>query len=91
MSNSKNLEKLRHSLAHVLAHAVNDLFENVKFGIGPAIENGFYYDFDFGESEISKEDLPKIEKKMKELIKEDIKFEKKEIEREKAKELFKNQ
>ncbi len=91
MSNSKNLEKLRHSLAHVLAHAVNDLFENVKFGIGPAIENGFYYDFDFGKSEISKEDLPKIEKKMKELIKEDIKFEKKEIEREKAKELFKNQ
>ncbi|MFW6283607.1 MAG: threonine--tRNA ligase, partial [Minisyncoccales bacterium] len=90
-SNSKKVEKIRHSLAHILACAVDELYEDVKFGIGPAIDNGFYYDFDFKKEKISKEDLPKIEKKMKELIKKNIEFEKKEISRKKAKEIFKNQ
>lgn len=83
------IEKIRHSLAHLLAMAVLEKFPEAKLGIGPVIENGFYYDF--SGIEISPEDLPKIEKKMRELIKENIKFEREEISSKKAKEIFKNQ
>jgi len=62
------IETIRHSLAHLMALAIQELFPGTKFGIGPAIENGFYYDFQF-PSPLSQEDLPKIEKKMRELIK----------------------
>ncbi|MCL4390412.1 MAG: threonine--tRNA ligase [Patescibacteria group bacterium] len=62
------LDNLRHSAAHLLAAAVMELWPNTKRTIGPAIENGFYYDFDFGEVKISEADLPKIEKKMHELV-----------------------
>ncbi|MCD8393355.1 MAG: threonine--tRNA ligase [Bacteroidales bacterium] len=63
-----------HSSAHLLAEALQELYPGVKFGIGPAIENGFYYDIDPGEHKITAEDFPKIEKKMLELAqkKEDI-------------------
>lgn len=71
--NTDNLHKIRHSLAHVLAHAVQDLYEGVKFGVGPPIEDGFYYDFDLKET-ISEDDLPKIEKRMREIIKADLPF-----------------
>lgn len=64
----KDLEKMRHSLSHVLAAAVRQLYPNVKFGIGPAIDNGFYYDIDFGDTKISDADLAKIEKKMRGII-----------------------
>ena len=92
----KNIETIRHSLAHILALAVQELYPGVKFGIGPAIENGFYYDFDlsaviFDEGGFSADHLPQIEKKMKELIKKDIKFEKKIVSKTEAKNLFKNQ
>jgi len=73
-----------------MAYAIQELFPGVKFGIGPAIENGFYYDFDLS-CPLTPEDLPRIEAKMKELIKQDIKFEKKVITKEKAKEIFRNQ
>ncbi|MCK4859937.1 MAG: threonine--tRNA ligase, partial [Candidatus Omnitrophica bacterium] len=73
-----------------MAYAVQDLFEKVKFGIGPTIENGFYYDFDLPRS-LTPEDLPKIEKRMRELIKQNIKFEKKIVSKAEAKKLFKNQ
>jgi len=63
-----NLEKMRHTLSHVLAAAVKELYPTVKFGIGPAIDNGFYYDIDFGDTKISDTDLPKIEKKMRGII-----------------------
>lgn len=66
--NSANLEKMRHTLSHVLAAAVQELYPTVKFGIGPAIENGFYYDIDFGGTKISDADLAKIEKKMRGLV-----------------------
>ena len=56
-----------HSSAHLLAEALQELYPGVKFGIGPAIENGFYYDIDPGENKITAEDFPKIEKKMLEL------------------------
>jgi len=84
------LETIRHSLAHILAYAVRELYPNTCFGIGPAIENGFYYDFDLKRS-LAPEDLLKIEEKMRELIKEDIVFKKKKIIKKEAKEIFKDQ
>ncbi|MBP5326411.1 MAG: threonine--tRNA ligase [Bacteroidales bacterium] len=57
-----------HTSAHLLATALQELYPGIKFGIGPAIENGFYYDIDFGKYEVSSEDFPKIEKKMQELV-----------------------
>jgi threonyl-tRNA synthetase len=86
----KKLEKIRHSLAHILAYAIQELYPGTKFGVGPAIENGFYYDFEF-KNPIKNEDLPKIEKKMKELLKMNIIFKKKFLEKEKAKKIFKDQ
>ncbi len=83
------LDKLRHSAAHLLAAAVLELWPDTKITIGPAIENGFYYDFDFSQS-ISENDLPKIEKKMKEIVKKWDKFERIEVTAEEAKEFFKN-
>ncbi|MFA5355492.1 MAG: threonine--tRNA ligase [Candidatus Paceibacterota bacterium] len=83
-------ETIRHSLSHIMAQAVKELYPGVKFGIGPAIENGFYYDFEFN-SPLSLEDLPKIEKRMKDLIKQNIPFEKKEFSKKEAKEIFKDQ
>ncbi len=69
--NMDKLEKMRHSASHVLAQAVLKLYPDAKLGIGPAIENGFYYDFEFSEP-ITEEDLPKIEKEMKNIIKQDL-------------------
>lgn len=68
MENSEKLERMRHTLSHVLAAAVKELYPTVKFGIGPTIEKGFYYDIDFGDIKISDADLPKIEKKMREIV-----------------------
>jgi threonyl-tRNA synthetase len=92
------IDTIRHSLSHIMAHAVQDLFgKKVKFGIGPVIENGFYYDFDLpaGKAGLPKsltlEDLPKIEKRIKELIRKNIKFEKKIVSKAEAKKLFKGQ
>ncbi|MDO8570521.1 MAG: threonine--tRNA ligase [Candidatus Daviesbacteria bacterium] len=82
-----NLENLRHSAAHLLAAAVIKLYPKAKPTIGPVIENGFYYDFDFSES-ISEEDLPKIEKEMAEIVKSWNDVEKKEISLEEAKKIF---
>jgi threonyl-tRNA synthetase len=72
--NHEQLNKIRHSYAHILAAAVSELYPNVKFAIGPVIENGFYYDFDFGEEKFSEEDLAQVEKKMKHLIKQNPDF-----------------
>jgi len=84
----EKLEKIRHSLAHLLAASVKELYPNTKFGIGPAIQNGFYYDF---EAVIKEEDLKTIEKKIKQLINQGIVFEKKEITKKQAEEIFKDQ
>jgi threonyl-tRNA synthetase len=85
---TNNLELLRHSTAHVLAAAVLEMFPEAKFGIGPAIENGFYYDFELPRTLIP-EDLPLLEEKMKEIIKADYKFERAEISESEALEHFK--
>ncbi len=62
------IDELRHSAAHLLAASVVELYPNAKLAIGPSIENGFYYDFDFGKQKISNEDLDKIEKRMKKIV-----------------------
>jgi len=84
------INKIRHSLSHIMACAVQELYPNVKFGIGPEIENGFYYDFDF-PTPISENQIQKIEKSMKRLIKQNLIFKKKNITKSEAKKLFKNQ
>jgi len=84
-----SLEKLRHSTAHLLAAAILELYPKTKLAIGPAIEDGFYYDFD--ALSIKEEDLPKIQEKMQELIKKNIKFEKTEKSQAEAKKLLKDQ
>lgn len=93
-----DLEKIRHSAAHVMADAVRNLYPGVKLGIGPAIEEGFYYDFDFrgcnssisgkaGEF-LTPEDLPRIESEMARIIEKGTSFEKKSVSREEAVKLF---
>ena len=68
MDNNEQLEKMRHTLSHVLAAAVKELYPTTTFGVGPTVENGFYYDMDFGGKKISEGDLEKIEKKMGEIV-----------------------
>lgn len=68
-----------HSSAHLMAEALEALFPGTKFGIGPAIENGFYYDIDLGDRKLTEEDLAKIEAKMKELAKQSNAYERKEV------------
>lgn len=78
-----------HSSAHLMAEAVEVLFPGAKFGIGPAIENGFYYDLDLGDHSLTKEDLQKIEDKMNELASRDVPFVREEKKWEDAVEFFK--
>ena len=83
------LEIIRHSTAHLMAQAITELYTNAKFFVGPTVDEGFYYDFKVDEK-IGEEDLKRIEKKMKELIKKKYKIEKYEITKEEAKEKFAN-
>ena len=69
MNKQNEVEKMRHTLSHVLAAAVMELYPTTTFGVGPAIEDGFYYDIDFGEDKITEKDLDRIEKKMRGIIK----------------------
>ncbi len=80
-------EIYRHSTSHIMAHAVKELFPDVKFAIGPAIDEGFYYDFDRAEP-FTPEDLEKIEKKMKEIIKRNNPFVRKALPKSEALDLF---
>ena len=80
-------EKLRHSAAHILAAAIQELYPKARNTIGPPVEEGFYYDFD--ELEITPEDFPKIEEKIKEITKENKPFERKEVTITEAKKIFK--
>lgn len=82
-----SIEIKRHSLAHILATAVLEMFPDAKFGVGPAIENGFYYDFDLPRTLIP-EDLPILEEKMLAIIKANFPMEKQEVNHSKALELF---
>ena len=82
------LEVLRHSTAHLMAQAVKRLYPNVNLGVGPVIENGFYYDMDLEES-LTPEDLPKIEKEMAKIVNENLEIIRKEVSRNEAVKLFK--
>ena len=77
-----------HSSAHLMAEAVEQLYPGVKFGIGPDIENGFYYDIDFGENAVSDADLSKIEKKMQELAKQKQTYSRREVSKQEAIDFF---
>jgi threonyl-tRNA synthetase len=90
IESEEGLDILRHSAAHVMAMAVKELFPGVKVTIGPAIENGFYYDFDY-ERPFREDDLPKIEEKMKEIIKEDLAFQRRDMSSREALEFFKHE
>lgn len=72
--NDEQLHAMRHSLAHITAAAVQHLWPNAKFGVGPVVNNGYYYDIDLGDQKISEEDFPKIEKEMRKIIDENQDF-----------------
>ena len=75
--NNETLSILRHSTSHIMAQAVQSLFPNAKLAIGPATSDGFYYDFDLTDGHaFTQDDLAKIEEKMKEIIKQNLTFEK---------------
>ena len=74
-SDNKNLHAMRHSLAHITAAAVKRLWPDAKFGVGPVVENGFYYDIDLGEKTISEDDFGRIEKEMRKIIAQNQDFE----------------
>lgn len=88
LESKEGLEVYRHSASHIMAHAVKELFPDVKFAIGPVIEDGFYYDFDRAEP-FTPEDLEKIEKRMKDIVKKNSPFVKKVVPKNEAIELFK--
>jgi threonyl-tRNA synthetase len=87
LSSKEGLSILRHSISHVMAQAVQEIFPNAQVCIGPSIEDGFYYDFDYDKG-FAPEDLDKIEARMKKIIAADIPFERKELSREEAIVLF---
>ena len=87
IDSAEGLEILRHSTSHIMAAAVKELFDGVKVTIGPPIEDGFYYDFDFSRG-FTPEDLEAIEEKMGEIIQQDVPFLRKEMDREEAIEIF---
>ena len=84
------LQTLRHSASHLLAQAVKRLFPQTKLAIGPAIDNGFYYDFDI-ETPFTRELLDELEAEMKKLAKENLKIERFELPRDEALELMKDE
>jgi threonyl-tRNA synthetase len=84
----EGLEVLRHSTAHLMAQAIKRLFKDVKLGIGPVIENGFYYDIDSPEP-ITADDLPKIEKEMQKIVNENLAVEREVVSREEAQKIYK--
>ncbi|UCE97730.1 MAG: threonine--tRNA ligase [Dehalococcoidia bacterium] len=85
-----NIDTIRHSAAHVMAEAVLSLFPNAKFGIGPSISNGFYYDFELPRS-LTTDDIPIITDKMNEIINKDLPFKKEEVNKENARQIFSSQ
>jgi len=81
------MERMRHSASHIMAEAVQHLFPDAKFGIGPTIEDGFYYDFELPRP-LTPEDLPIIENEMRKIISQNVPFIADEMSKDKARELF---
>jgi len=74
-SDNGQMHAMRHSLAHIMANAIQHIWPNVKLGVGPVVENGFYYDLDMGDQKLSEDDFDKIEAEMKRIIASDVPFE----------------
>ena len=91
MALDEHLQTIRHSCAHVMAEAVLHLFPGTKIAIGPAIDNGFYYDFDFGTTKLSDTDFPAIEKEMRKILAGNHDFVRKEVSKQEALEIFKDE
>ncbi len=91
MAENEQLQIIRHSCAHVMAEAVMHLFPGTKFAIGPAIDNGFYYDFDFTDTKPTETDFPAIEKEMRRILSGNFEFTRTEVTREEALKLFADQ
>ncbi len=87
LDDPEGLEIYRHSASHIMAHAVVELYPSAKLGIGPAIQDGFYYDFDLGNS-LDPDDLPKIEKKMNKIIQNNLSFKRIEMPKKEAIDFF---
>lgn len=86
----EGFEIMNHSCSHLMAQAIKHLYPNALFGFGPAIEEGFYYDIDFGDIKISDADFNKIEEEMKKLSKENIPYKREDVSKEEALEIFKD-
>ncbi len=86
-SSKEGIEVIRHSTAHLLAQAVKRLYPHAQFGVGPVIENGFYYDIDIADT-LTLSDLQQIEKTMKQIVRENVQIKRREVSRNEAKELF---
>jgi len=89
VEDEEGIEILRHSASHIMAQAVQHLFPNAKFAIGPAIENGFYYDIDIGRS-LNEDDLKNIEKEMKRIVGANYPFQRRELSKQEALDYFRN-
>ena len=86
----EQLDTMRHSTAHIMAEAVQSIFPDAKFGIGPTIEDGFYYDFDLPRS-LTPEDLPVLEAKMQEIVKANLPFTRELVTKDEARRIFTGQ
>ena len=87
---NEKIERIRHSTSHVMAEAILEMFPEAKFGIGPVIESGFYYDFDLPRA-LTPDDLSTIEAKMAQIIAKDLPFTREEVTKDKARQIFANQ
>lgn len=86
-SSKEGIEVIRHSTAHLLAQAIKRLYPHARFGVGPVIENGFYYDIDIADT-LTPSDLQQIEKTMKQIVRENVQIKRREVSRNEAKKLF---
>ena len=90
IKNNERLNMLNHSCAHLLAHAIKHLYPDAKFWVGPVIDEGFYYDIDLGNVSLTEEDLPKIEKEMKKISKDNKLIKRVELSKDEALDMFKD-
>ena len=90
IKNNERLNMLNHSCAHLLAHAIKHLYPNAKYWVGPVIDTGFYYDIDLGDVTLTEEDLPKIEKEMKKISKDNKLIKRVELSKSEALDMFKD-
>ena len=90
IKSNERLNMLNHSCAHLLAHAIKHLYPNAKYWVGPVIDTGFYYDIDLGDVTLTEEDLPKIEKEMKKISKDNKLIKRVELSKSEALDMFKD-